>query len=238
MDIFKQVIYVHVFKIIVFILIGIACLFTFWFFIITDPKQSSLFGGLATGLFVAIIQLLLMWTEYSEMEKIKKLKIKKILAHRDDETLYKSVIQSAENKILVLGNTVSRFLQDFADEGRTDKRTLLDALDRKVNVKFLLPEPKWLNKQDDQDKAKMASRKIAELAKKYKGHFECRYYDHAPFHNLVMADNECLVGPIFPNKSSKDCPAIYTDVSSIFVRSYIDYFNYEWTNAKPCVTNG
>lgn len=237
MNIFTKGIYIYLYKIIFFLLIAAAVVFAYNYFNVNDPKTSALYGGLTTGLIVAIIQLLIMWSDHSEIEKIKKLKIKKILPHRDDEKLYGDIIKQSEKEIRVLGNTASRFLQDFADENRKDKRVLLDALSRKVKVKFLLPHPKWLATDDDKDKANIAERKIADLSIKYSNLFECRYYDHAPFHNLVMADDECLVGPIFPHISSKDSPAIYTDNSSIFVKPYLKYFEYEWERAKPCKEN-
>ena len=234
MNIFTKGIYIYLYKIILSLLIAVIVFFIYLYFKEVDPKIYALYGGLIAGLIVAVIQLLIKWSEHSEIEKIKKLKIKKILPHRDDEKLYGDIIKQSEKKIWVLGNTAIRFLQDFADENRKDKRALLDALARNVKVKLLLPDPRWLATDDDKDKAKMSSRKIAELLIKYSNLFECRYYDHAPFHNLVMADDECLVGPIFPHISSKDSPAIYTDNSSIFVKPYLEYFNFEWDKAQPC----
>lgn len=236
MNIFKTTINVYLFKIIIFILFFFAVVFTYYFFKIEDPKISALFGGLATGLIVAVIQLFLMWSDYAENEKIKQLKIKKILTHRDDELLYRNIIMQSNEQIWVLGNTALRFLQDFADKKREDKKALLDAFSRNVKVRLLLPDPKYLASQDDKDKAVTANRKILELTEEYSSLFECRYYDHAPYHNMVMADNECLVGPIFPDISSKDSPAIYTDESSIFVKPYIKYFEFEWGKATPCKT--
>lgn len=234
MTLFNKTLYIHFYKVILLILITLIIILAINYFYVDNPKTSALFGGLTTGLIVAVIQLLLMYSDHLEIEKIKKLKIKKILPHRDDEKLYRDIIKQSEKEILVLGNTAIRFLQDFADQSRNDKRALLDALARNVKVKLLLPNPRWLATDDDKDKAKMSSRKIAELSKKYSNLFECKYYDHAPFHNLVMADDECLVGPIFPHISSKDSPAIYTDNSSIFVKPYLKYFEYEWEQAKPC----
>jgi hypothetical protein len=231
---FKTGLYIYLYKIILALLVLVTIIFSYFYFKIADPKTSALLGGLATGLLVAIIQLLMMWSDYAEAEKFKKLKIKKILPHRDEESLYKNIIMQSNEEICVLGNTASRFLADFADKNRPDKRALLDAFLRDVKVKFLLPNPKHLITKADQIKAQMAELRILELLSENEDNFECKYYDHAPSHNLIIADNECLVGPIFPNISSKDSPAIYTDKSSVYVKPYIKYFKAEWASAEPC----
>ena len=219
-----------------FIFALLALVFLYLFLDEKDPKSYSLYGGIAVGLIMAFIQLLLAWYEHKEVEEIKKLGIKKILPHRDDEKLYRSIIENANKEIHVLGNTASRFFQDFADEHRADKRALLDAFSRKVKFKLLLPDPDFLNDPNDKSKAAISKRRIVELSKQHKGLFECKYYDHIPYHNLVLADNECLVGPIFPDISSRHSPAIYSNTSSVFVKSYLKYFDYEWKRAKPCET--
>ncbi len=205
-----------------------------WYFWESNIKLATLLGGVTTGLFVGWLQLFLMATEHREMERIKKLGIKEILSHRDNEVFYKEVIEKAEIEIFVLGNTASRFMNDFADKTRPDKKTLIDALNRKVHVKFLLPQPDFLWNPDDKDKASISLRSIKELKAEYNDLVELKYYSHAPFHSLVLSDNDCFVGPIFPNRTSRNTPTIYTDRSSIFAKSYLDYFDYEWSKAKPC----
>jgi hypothetical protein len=188
---------------------------------------------MTTGLSVALLQLLLMWTEHKESEKIKKLGIKTILSSRDDEVLYREIIMRAKEEIRVLGNTAGRFMDDFADETRRDKRALIDALDRKVRVKFLLPKLNFLWNQNDKDRANIPLRTIKQLKNKYNDLVELKYYDHSPFHSLVLVDNDCFVGPIFPNRTSKNTPTIYTDKNSIFAQSYLEYFDFEWQRAQP-----
>ena len=232
--IFEYAIKIQLPKLIVLGIFMGAISFIILYYNVNDPKISVLYGGLATGFIIAGIQLLFSWGEFNEMERIKKLGIKRILPYRDDERLYRDIINKSNNEILVLGNTASRFFIDFADETRPDKKALIDALGRQVKVRILLPDPKWLS-IDDKPRAETSISKIKELGKKYKRFFECRYFDHAPFHNLVLADNNCLVGPIFPNIPSKNSPAIYTDDNSIYVRPYLKYFECEWKDAKPCV---
>jgi hypothetical protein len=222
---------VYLYRVLLVLLFLVALICFFFFINVVDQKTAAIFGGLTTGLFIAFIQLLLSWFEHTEIEGIKKLRIKKVLPHRDDEMLYRSVISKAKDEILVLGNTALRFLNDFADESRPDKRALIDALSRKVQVRFLLPKPKYLDNLADRDRERIADRRIAQLTVQFKERFECRYFDHAPYHNMVRADEECLVGPIFPHISSKNSPAIYTDIKSIYVKPYLDYFEHEWEKA-------
>jgi len=232
--IFEDIIKIQCAKLIIFVIFLAAIIFLIFYYNVGEPKVSVLFGGLATGLIIAGIQLLFSWGEFTEMEKIKRLGIKKILLYRDDEKLYRSIISKSNHEILVLGNTAYRFFSDFADETRSDKKALIDALGRQVKVRILLPAPKWLS-TDDKPRAEIALSKIKELFSKYKSFFECRYFDHAPCHNLVLADNDCLVGPIFQNIPSKNSPAIYTDNNSIYVKPYLKYFEHEWKDAKSCV---
>ena len=235
MEIFKKLLNIYLYKIIVVVVSVVICVFLV---IYLNSKASSpftpLLGGLTTGLIVALLQLLLMWTEHNEMEKTKKLGIKEILPHRDDKNFYRKVIERTKKEICVLGSTASRFMKDFADESREDKKALIDALNRSVHVKFLLPEPIFLWNEEDKTKADTSLKSIKGLKTKYGNLVECRHYSHHPFHNLLLADKDYFVGPIFPNRTSENTPTIYTDENSIFAKSYLEYFKFEWEKAKPC----
>jgi hypothetical protein len=236
MEVFKKILNVFLYKIIIVAVILAICVFAvFYFRSKPDSRVTPLLGGLTTGLIVGLLQLLLMWTEHNEMEKIKKLGVRRILPYRDDEQFYKKVIDKTNKQIFVLGSTASRFMIDFADRTRDDKRALINALDRNVHVKFLLPAPKFLWKKDDIPRAEGSRKTIQELKTKYGDLIECRYYNHNPFHNLVLADTDCFVGPIFPHRTSKNTPTIYTYKDSTFAKSYLEYFDYEWKEAKPCL---
>lgn len=233
MRLFKKTINIYLYKIISLLLAVAIIVLILLYYQELDPKQSALLGGLATGLMVAGLQLFLSWTEHVENEKIKKLRVKQILATRDDEKLYRGIIDNANNRVFMLANTASRFLEDFADEdiARQDKRALIKALERGVSVKILLPKPQYLTLEDDKHKAKISARKFSILKTKFGDNFQVRYYNHSPAHNLLVVDHECLAGPIFPDISSKNSPAIYTDDESTFIKPYIKYFEAEWDKA-------
>lgn len=234
MRFFKITLNIYLSKIIIVLLAFAIIVIILLYYQEPDPKQSALLGGLATGLMVAGLQLLLSWTEHVENEKIKRLRVKQILATRDDEKLYRRIIDNANSQVLMLANTAYRFLEDFADEdiARQDKRALIKALERGVSVKILLPEPQYLTLEDDKDKANISARKFNNLKSKFGDKFQVRYYNHSPAHNLLVVDHECLAGPIFPDISSKNSPAIYTDDESTFIKPYIKYFEAEWDKAS------
>ncbi|MBU1809393.1 MAG: hypothetical protein KJ661_07550, partial [Candidatus Omnitrophica bacterium] len=77
--IFEDIIKIQCAKLIIFVIFLAAIIFLIFYYNVGEPKVSVLFGGLATGLIIAGIQLLFSWGEFTEMEKIKRLGIKKIL---------------------------------------------------------------------------------------------------------------------------------------------------------------
>jgi hypothetical protein len=202
----------------------------YYYFLGNNPKLEALFAGLFTGLLVAIIQYILQWNEHSEIETIKELGILRILPHRDERRLYEELIVTSRTEILVLGNTASRFLEDFAHETRADSHALLEALARGVKVRILLPKAIRLSKAD-RPRAEISKRRLTELATRHKN-LEHRYFDHPPIHSIVKVDSACLVGPIFPNVKSKDSPTIYAYSDSRLVNEYLKHFDAEWNNAE------
>src|SRR5437763_1753692 len=108
-------------------------------------KATALFGGLVSGLIMTIIQFSFGWADYRATSAVQALGIKNILLHRDEREFYQRLIERASNKIDVMGVTASRFMDDFADEqsGRPEAMVLLGALSRRVEVRILVPEPKY-----------------------------------------------------------------------------------------------
>jgi len=78
----------------------------------------------------------------------------------------------------------------------------LKALDRKVKVQMLIADKSVLN-DGHKRKAAEAEHKLKKLASDY-GNFEYKYYNHLPTHSIVIIDDECIVGPIFPDVNSRD----------------------------------
>jgi hypothetical protein len=232
-----------IFFIIVFIIIFIIAYNnqdnSFWYTILT---------GIDAGLFVAIAQYLVSLAEYKEIQKaydelydkekeieeFKKMGVKKVLSARDDPEVYGTIIEKAEARIWVMGNTASRLLEDFAnEEGSTEyKSVLLDFLQQGGEVRILIANKRYLFKDEDKKRFDIAKNRLAELSKKYEK-FQVRYYKHIPTHSIFVFDDYCLLGPIFDNLSSKATPVLGMDIESEYAQKYINYFNHQWESAEP-----
>lgn len=235
-NIFKKIVKIKLSIIILFFLI-ISLLTTSYFYFSlphdeNTVKLEAVLASLSAGIFVAVIQFLLSWQSYRAHEKITTLGVKEILLTRDDRQFYENYLKGASKEIDMMGTTGQRFLNDFADqEGNASKgaRILLDILKRGVKVRILMPKKKYLS-AEDQNKAEIANRQLIELEKEFIG-FEYRYYDHLPAHGMFRVDCENIVGPIFPNGTSKNTPAIHLENNSPYGNKYHEYFNLEWEKA-------
>jgi hypothetical protein len=222
---------VYLFKVILALTLISSILLAYVFWQTKDAQLSTLLAGVSTGLFVAALQLLMSWNEHQEIESIKKLGIRQILPHREGKEYYQRLIEGAKRTIWVAGVTVQRFMEDFATDNRSDCRSLIDALDRGVDVKILVPNAKFLNAKDAA-KATISRPQLEKFTQHW-NNFGCRVFDHPPAHSMVVVDGECLLGPVFSHVESKSSPAIHLSTSSEYSREYINYFNHEWDEAQP-----
>lgn len=232
MKFFNKKLKIGLAKIVLTILVMATLILGYFFFKGSlDSKWTVLYGGLVTGLIVAIIQMLMDWYEHQQIEAFKALSIRRIIPHRDDEAYYRNLIKNSKKKIDVLGVSANRFMADFADDsvGRTEKMVLIEALQRKVNVRILVPEKQYLEEKDQAayDQAKKYFIKVRGQFR----NFEYAYFSHIPAHSIVTVDDECLLGPVFPTLSSKDSPCIQISVQSSFATPYLNYFENEWNQA-------
>lgn len=230
--IFKQKVPIRKIVLVVIILSVITIGLIFLFFV-SDNKISNLIAGAASGLAVSIVQLILSWEDYVQNEKFSDLKLIKVLDKRDERDKYQRYIQGSTQEIDLMGVTASRFFRDFADldrEATEDAKVILNALERNVRIRVLLPNRSFLpnDKQADFDAVKCCVEKIRE---KYNDKIELRYFDHIPAHSILKVDDECIVGPIFPGLSSKYTPALHLKTKSHYALKYIEYFDREW---KEC----
>lgn len=194
-------------------------------------KVSSILASLLVGLIIVIIQFLFSWAEYKTIAKIKTLGVKSILSNREEREFYQKLIENSNNSIKVMGVTASRFMQDFADkDGHNNAKVLIMALSRGVEVKILVPKQKYLQKRDEQ-KANIAKDYFKKMSNEYQN-FEYRYFDHEPAHSIFWVDDECILGPVFPEVKSKYTPAVYIDANSGFADKYKEYFENEWMLAN------
>ncbi len=200
-----------------------------------DSKLASIYSGLFTGLVIAIVQLFLSWYEFKEIEKFKSMGVIDIRADRDDRDFYERIIKQAKRNISLMGVTASRFIDDFADlnSDRESSKVLLAAMDKGVDIKILIPEAKYLAEPKQQTDASHVAKTFRKIKSKYPNRFEVKYFDHVPTHSIFFFDDQCILGPVFPEISSKDTPAIQLYTSSRYVQKYLDYFEKEWKQAQP-----
>lgn len=195
----------------------------FWLFMV----------GLVPGLAVALLQFLLSWSEFSQISKFSKMKIKGVLDSRDSATYYSSLLLNAQTQIDVQGVTATRFMRDFSDGAsqRLEKRSLLTALGRGVKVRFLLPEKNQLlaNQHADFDYTHHA---LAELRLQFPQGIHVRYFSSPPTTSLVRVDDDIIAGPVFQNMQSQHTPAIHTVVGSRFGQTYLGSLDAVWAGAR------
>lgn len=219
--------------VIVLSVLTLVLLYAYWHTGGSMEKWGGLFGSLAAGIIVAIIQFVISWQEYKQTEKLKKLQLIEVLYNRATRSQYEEYIENTNRELDVMGVTASRFFNDFADTstGAPENATvLLKALERGVCVRVLLPADDYIpeTKKVDADKVKV---KYKELIQRYQK-LEIRYFDHTAAHSIFRIDDTCIIGPVFPELESRNTPALHVKKSSPIALYYMDYFNSEWDKAK------
>jgi hypothetical protein len=199
-----------------------------------NAKIGNVLGGAFIGLLIATIQFVITIDERRKLDKIKGLKVKNVLFNRAEEGYYRALIKASKINISIMGVTAIRFLQDFASANSTssEKRVILEALNREVQIKILLPDKNNLSEQEDLENFEKAYELMKHLRQVYSKNFNFRYFNHAPAHSIFNIDDETIVGPVIPALNSRDTPAIHVLNSSKYAKVYLDYFNKEWENAK------
>lgn len=235
MEIFRKSVRLSLSKVILVILCVLFITAIIVYFLIDKPdsKWGTLFGSLAAGLVVAIIQYVIAWQDYRQTEKLKKLKLIEVLFNRDSRDKYEDYIRNVNRKLDVMGVTAVRFFNDFADTSNgalENAQVLLRALDRGVHIRVLLVSNEMLPESKRSDYAKVRT-KYNELIHRY-SNIEIRYFNHIAAHSIFRIDDTCIVGPVFPDLESKNTPALHVMKSSPIALHYMDYFEKEWKDAK------
>jgi hypothetical protein len=235
MNIFKKSVKIKATAIIIICLILATIIVWIWYGKTNDAKLSTILGSLFAGLIVAIIQFVIAWQDYRQVEKLKELELIKVLYNRDSRTFYEDYIKQAKREINMMGVTASRFFNDFADDSpnaTSNAKVLLEALKRKVKVRILLPSNDFVDSSKKQDVVKV-KQQVESIKNKYSDYLlEVRYFDHVAAHSIFNVDDKCIVGPVFPEVESKYTPALYLRNSSPMAYKYLSYFEYEWERAE------
>lgn len=213
------------------LMLGIAI---YYYFCCEGTKTEALLGSLCAGLFVAIIQFIISYHDYTRNEIFRKLHIIGIFDNRNKKEEYRDYIATASHEIKIMGSTAVRFFRDFCvtDASAPDEeKIVITKLSQGVCIMILLPSKQFLSneKLNDYDFVK---KKIAEIKNIYpKADFYVRYFEHTANHSIFMVDDSCIVGPIFPNLESKYTFSQQLNNTSELAKNYLRYFDEEWENA-------
>jgi len=202
----------------------------FYFDLLTGEKWGSIISGLLTGLIVMLFQTFLDWYEFKTIDKYRSLGVVDILPNRKNQDYYGNLISKSNREIKVQGVTALSFLEDFANKNpNTKEDQLIEAIRKDVKIKILVAHESYLDERHRR-KANEAESKLRELSKK--NNFEFRYYRHEPAHSILIIDDECLAGPVFPEVKSQDTPTVHLNRYSQLAKYYEDYFDNEWNDAE------
>ena len=234
MDIFGKSVKMTITMIIFIVLIVLLIVTIIIYYRIDNPSNllGALFGSLAAGLVVAIIQYLIAWQDYIQTEKLKKLKLKEVLYNRAIRSQYEEYIRNTNRVLDLMGVTAVRFFNDFADTSigaPENAKVLIQALERGVHVRVLLPTDEFLPEAKKNDSQKVKN-KYKELTQRYQN-IEIRYFCHTAAHSIFRIDDTCIIGPVFPLLESRNTPALHLMTSSPMALNYLNYFESEWDQA-------
>lgn len=233
-NIFKRSVKISVTLIILIVLVLLSLVIFIWYSQAEEDKLLAILGSLGAGMLVAIIQFIIAWQEYQSTEKLKRLQVKEVLLNRDKRDYYENYVKPARKCINMMGVTGLRFMEHFAndEEGAPENsKVILNVLNKGVKVRILLPEPGFLFTDADRQKENMARSRYERIVAKY-NNFEVKYFKHIPAHSIFNVDDETIIGPIFPELSSKYTPAMLLKNKSPLAEKYLNYFDDEWKKAQ------
>ncbi len=200
-----------------------------------DARYIGVLSGLVTGLGIAAIQFFTQYIEQNTLAEYKKHGLDEFLPNRKDAEYYRRLIKQTEvgDKIVVVGVTCNRLLDDFANAANDQSQDLLEAMARNVDVTLLLPKIKYLAEPNLSDFNNKTLPRAQALEAKYPSNFKIRYYDFEPSHSIFLAGSYCIVGPIFENIPSRDTPAIKFHKDGRYIKPYLQYINDTIKNSSP-----
>ncbi|WP_238912406.1 hypothetical protein [Achromobacter xylosoxidans] len=216
------------------VLVAMSVLMTDKRFLDNDGPLWVFASGVASGLVVTLAQFFLSWADARAIDRFRAMGVENVLSNRDEEAYYGKLIQSARSQVDVLGSTAARLMQDFADVGspRPEKRALIEALKKGVEVRILVAYPSHLYDRERNFKYPVALKLFKDIAAQY-SNFQVRYFDAAPLASFVRTDHELVVGPLLPGVESKHTPALHVFNFSPYASSYLNYFEKTWETATP-----
>jgi hypothetical protein len=199
-----------------------------------DARYIGVLSGLVTGLGIAAIQFFTQYIEQNTLAEYKKHGLDEFLPNRKDAEYYRKLIKQTEvgDKIVVVGVTCNRLLDDFANPTNEQSQDLLEAMARNVDVTLLLPKVGYLVEPNLSDFNNKTLPKAQAIEAQYPSNFKIRYYDFEPSHSIFLAGSYCIVGPIFKNIPSRNTPAIKFHKDGRYIKPYLQYVNETINNSS------
>lgn len=192
-----------------------------------DARYIGILSGLVTGLGIAAIQFFTQYIEQNTLAEYKKHGLDEFLPNRKDAEYYRRLIKQTVvgDKIVVVGVTCNRLLDDFANPANAHSQDLLEAMARNVDVTLLLPKTKYLIEPNLSDFNNKTLPRAQALATNHPLNFKILYYDFEPSHSIFLVGSYCIVGPILKNIPSRDTPAIKFHKDGQYIKPYLQYIN-------------
>ena len=214
------------------LLVPIGALIIWWWYA-EDAKYLGLAGGLLGGLVVYWAGLLMDYFAWNELRRFQEMGVHNLLENRHDKSYYRPIVESASERIKVLGASCSRFIDDFLDVDSDDK-VLIDGLrkHKELTVELLVPDEEHMT-ETAASRFQLSCDKVTRLRTEFPNRFDIRRFSHEARHSFVVADNHLIAGPIFEETESKHAPAVHVTTSTPFGDKYLTYFDNLWADCAP-----
>lgn len=200
----------------------------------SNPKLATLVGGFTSAFLVASLQLMVNIFDAIKLSKYISTGVIEILTTRKDPKYYEKIIRESKTKIYLIGVTASRFMDDFAaaESSQGKVPALQEALTKGVKIKILLPKLRLLNDPQQSDFKNKTWPRYETLKRTPKNNIELRFYDHIPLHSIVSTESISIVGPMFPERESKNTQSLVLKTTSQYAEQYLQHFEEEWEKAN------
>ena len=197
-----------------------------------EYNSEQLFYGIISGSLVGIV--ILLFEVFIDVEKlkmhetIKKSSLVEVLKNRQDKEYYGKQLKKTKERLWIMGDTASRFFQDFGSPDADSVNRVIDKLlNDGVEIRILL------FKNSDTARQNLSTPYI----KKYDKfeNFSRRDVCKNKFtpQSIFIFDTECIIGSMFTGIESRDTPAMhFGSTESIFTKSYVNYFNTIWESTN------
>lgn len=214
----------------VVVLVAVTIAFWVWYLNIDDEdtKLVGLVGGIVSGLVLYIGTFVTLLKPLQDLDRFNRMGIRNLLANRHDKAYYHRLLVGAENEVMVMGASCTRFVDDFLDASADDK-VLVDALraNKGLTVQLLIPAAQYLSPEAGRRSSGM-EKKLGNLRSEFGNRVELRRFEFPAQHSFVICDDDMVAGPIFDGDASRHAPAVHVSTSTAFAKKYREHFELVW----------